>query len=107
MMKFPVIVVPFLKPAGMALFPFVLVKSKVLLNDQVLIRHEEIHLRQQLELLVIPFYLLYLLNYLYNLAIYRVHERAYLQIIFEREAYRHEKERGYLTSRKLWAWINE
>lgn len=91
----------------MALFPFVLVKTKALLNDQVLIRHEEIHLRQQLELLVIPFYLLYLFCYLYNLVIYRDHERAYLQIIFEREAYRHETESGYLSRRKLWAWINE
>jgi hypothetical protein len=106
-MQFPVIVVPFMKQAGMALFPFVLVNHKRLTNDKVLICHEHIHLRQQLELLVIPFYVLYLLNYLYNLYRYKKHDLAYTQIVFEREAYRHEADAIYLSGRKFWAWIKE
>ncbi len=69
-------------------------------------RHEQIHLRQQKEMLVIPFYVFYLLFYLYNLFRFRNHHKAYKQIPFEREAYRHEKETDYLLTRKLWAWVN-
>ena len=106
-MQFPVIVVPFMKPAGMALFPFVLINHKHLRNDEILIRHERIHLQQQLELLIIPFYILYALNYLYNRYRYNDHDRAYLQIIFEREAYRHEADSTYLFKRKYYAWLKE
>ncbi|MBD1393572.1 hypothetical protein [Mucilaginibacter glaciei] len=103
-MKYPVIVVPFLKVSGMALFPFILVGRRIDINDPVLINHEKIHLRQQAELLVLPFYLLYLVNYLLNLAVYRNREQAYLNIIFEREAYRHEADGLYLQSRKWFNW---
>ncbi len=89
----------------MALFPFILVSNKADLNDRVLLDHEKIHLRQQLELLVIPFYLLYLLNYLLNLVKYKSHNAAYLNIVFEREAYSNENNVRYLESRKWFAWI--
>jgi len=66
----------------MALFPFILVNNKSLLTDAILINHERIHLRQQAELLVIPFYVLYLINYLINIAKYQNHDKAYLNIVF-------------------------
>jgi hypothetical protein len=103
-MGYPVIIAPFLKVDGMAVYPLILVRNKTLKLDEVLIRHETIHLKQAEELLVIPFYLLYLANYLINLKKYRRHHIAYMQIMFEREAYRYEKQEGYLKSRIFWAW---
>lgn len=89
----------------MALFPFILLKSKNLADDAIIVNHERIHLRQQAELLVIPFYVLYLINYLVNLIRYKNHETAYLQIVFEREAYANEAKMNYLQSRKWNSWI--
>jgi hypothetical protein len=108
MIKYPFLVVPFLrivKASGMALFPFILIRQTVFRHDPVLVNHERIHLRQQLELLVIPFYVLYLLNYLINLVIYFNHDKAYRQICFEKEAYSHESNMDYLKNRRIWGWI--
>lgn len=104
-MNYPVIVVPFLPAAAMAVFPFILVKKASYRSDVVLIQHEKIHLQQQLELLVMPFYLFYLFHYLVNLIRYRNHEKAYLLIIFEREAYKHDNDENYLVNRRFCAWI--
>ena len=105
-MKFPfIIVVPALKVNAIALFPFILIRETALKNDPVLIRHEIIHLRQEIELLIIPFYLIYFFNYLLNLIRLKDHYRAYREIIFEREAYANEATAGYLEKRKLWAWM--
>jgi hypothetical protein len=101
-----IFVVSFMKPAGMALYPFILVKKQELKTDEVLIRHEQIHLQQQKEMLVLLFYLTYLVCYLYNLVRFRNHHTAYMQIPFEREAYRHEAEADYLKKRKFWAWLS-
>jgi hypothetical protein len=100
-----IVVVPFMKHAGMALYPFILVSRPEYKVDAVLIRHEQIHLQQQLELLILPFYLLYFFNYVFNLCRYRDHDKAYLQIRFEREAYQHEKDPDYLNRRRIWAWL--
>lgn len=104
-MKFPVIYVPFLPMAGMALFPFILIKKLNLIEHKRFINHEKIHLVQQLELLLVGFYVLYLLNYLYNLVKYRNHNNAYLNIVFEREAYAMEAQVNYLKGRNLWQWL--
>jgi hypothetical protein len=103
-MRFPVISFRFLPAAGMALFPFILVKRTKYKNNKAFINHEKIHLVQQLELLILGFYVLYLLNYLVNLFKYKNHQKAYLNIIFEREAYSMESDLSYLKRRKLWQW---
>lgn len=100
-----IIVCPWLKVNAMAIFPFILIKQAHLKHNAQLIRHETIHLRQELELLIIPFYILYLLNYLVNLSRYRDHDKAYLNIVFEREAYKYEADMNYLKHRSFWAWI--
>jgi hypothetical protein len=89
---------------AMALYPFILIKRSELRHDAVLIHHERIHHRQQLELLIIPFYLAYLLGYLYHLIRLRNHYRAYRAIIFEREAYAMDSDMDYLKRRGLWAF---
>lgn len=88
----------------MALYPFIVVQQPAMKTDAVLIRHETIHLKQAEELLIIPFYLLYLLNYLFNLLRFRNHDKAYMHILFEQEAYRYEHTPNYLKNRRLWAW---
>lgn len=88
----------------MAIYPFILVNNKQARHDEVLINHETIHLKQEAELLVLPFYILYLLNYLFNLWSYRNHDKAYQNIVFEQEAYQNENNLLYVKQRGLWFW---
>ena len=104
-MPYLIIYVPFLNVAGMALFPFILVGKRHYRYDAVLINHEKIHLVQQVEMLIIPFYFVYLSNYLINLLFYRGHHEAYLNISFEREAYQYESDLQYLKKRRFWAFL--
>ncbi|WP_299247034.1 hypothetical protein [uncultured Aquimarina sp.] len=90
---------------GIALWPFIVVKDHHLKRDEVFINHEKIHLKQQLELLVIPFYFVYLTEYLIRLIQYRNSKEAYRNISFEREAYEMETELSYLKHRKFWSFI--
>jgi hypothetical protein len=87
------------------MFPFVLVRDRNAEDYLVLMNHERIHLRQQLELLVLPFFVLYGLDYLVNLIVYRDRRKAYLNIVFEREAYENEKDLEYLKSRSFWRFL--
>lgn len=80
---------------GITIYPFIFLKRKYV-NNHIFINHEKIHLKQQQELLVIPFFAIYLLNYVVNLLKYRNFDQAYRNIIFEREAYQNEKNLDYL-----------
>ena len=104
-MKFPVLHISFLPIAGMALFPFILIKRPDYKQDQIFINHEKIHLAQQLELLLIGFYILYLANYFFNLIKYFNHDKAYRNIVFEKEAYSMESDLRYLRKRKFCEWV--
>ena len=89
---------------AMAIFPFIILQHKDQKTNLTLINHERIHLRQQLELLILPFYILYGLNYLLNLYRFKNHYLAYFNISFEREAYANESDLAYLKRRKLFSW---
>lgn len=104
-MKHKLVHCSWLNVSGMALFPFVLIKRKEDFFNQQLLRHEQIHLKQQLELLIIPFYVLYFLNYLINLIVYFNHNNAYRNIVFEKEAYVNDSDVNYLKNRKLWSFL--
>lgn len=106
-MRAPIIIVKKLPAAGMAIFPFILLKSPSFKSDPTIINHEKIHLRQQLELLVFPFYILYLVNYLVNLIKCRNHDLAYRNIIFEKEAYEHENDLKYLKKGNWYGWFKK
>lgn len=69
-----------------------------------LVNHERIHTRQMLELLVVPFYLLYVAEWLVRIAGCRNIFRAYRSISFEREAYDNEACLHYLEHRPHFAW---
>ena len=62
--------------------------------------HESIHTAQMRELLYVPFYLLYVLEWLWRLARLRDMKAAYRAISFEREAYTHQYVADYLKTRK-------
>jgi hypothetical protein len=68
-------------------------------------RHETIHYLQWRELGFLGFLVLYPLFWLISLARCKDGAKAYRQIPFEREAYGHEDEKGYLASRKAYAWL--
>ncbi len=89
---------------GICLYPFVLIGKDIDVNHRLL-NHERIHLRQQLETLILPFYLLYLLEFLYRMIQYRDFVVAYRNISFEREAYYFEAHVDYLEHRKPYAWM--
>ena len=91
--------------AAMAIYPFILFKREEYKDDLVLVNHEKIHHRQQLELLILPFYIIYLLNYVVNLLRFKSHHQAYLNIVFEKEAYANEQDLHYLTNRKTFAFF--
>jgi hypothetical protein len=91
--------------AGMAVFPFILVKETRFKGYRAFMNHEKIHLVQQLELLLIGFYVLYLLHYFYNLLKYSDHNKAYLNIIFEKEAYLMEAQADYIHQRSFCNWV--
>ena len=91
---------------GLAVFPFVFLKHKELKLDKTLINHEKIHIRQQLELLIILFYLFYIFEFIIRLIQFKNWKRAYRNISFEREAYLNEKDLNYLKSRSFWKFLN-
>ncbi|MCB4799432.1 hypothetical protein [Neotamlana laminarinivorans] len=90
---------------GLTLFPFVFLKKKELKQDAVFINHERIHLKQQLELLVIPFYFWYVIEFVFRLFQYKKWHLAYRNISFEREAYLQEKKLEYIKNRPFWAFL--
>lgn len=97
-----IICLPQLGPDGMALFPFILVRRPN--PSAILLNHERIHLRQQAELGVLPFYLWYVLEYLIRRLQYASHYAAYRNISFEREAFANEADLNYLKKRRWFAF---
>lgn len=93
----------FINISAITLWPFVI--SRTSFNKRVL-DHEKIHIRQQQEMLVIGFYILYVYYWLRGLWIYGDSQIAYHSIPFEREAYAHDDDSEYLTNRPAWAWRN-
>ena len=76
------------------------------MNEQTL-NHEKIHIKQQAELLLIGFYLLYAGFWLYNRLWRRMsNQEAYMNIPFENEAYSNDSNLEYLGERKSFAWLS-
>ena len=86
---------------AITIFPFII--SKEWMNEATL-NHETIHIHQQRELLVIPFYILYFYYYLVGIIKYKDKQQAYYMIPFEQEAYANDQDLDYLKNRKRFAW---
>jgi hypothetical protein len=104
-MRYWPVICPSLTANAMALYPFMLFKNRRLEADALIINHEKIHFQQQIELLILPFYLLYLINYCINLVRYKNHDLAYYNICFEKEAYANDQNLNYLKGRRLYSWL--
>lgn len=90
---------------GITLYPFIFLRDAKDKRNAILVYHERIHLRQQLELLILPFYILYVLEWLIKLCYYRNRNKAYLNLSFEREAYQNESDFTYLKKRRLFQFL--
>lgn len=89
---------------AMALWPFIILKDQATQNNQVVINHEKIHHRQQLELLIIPYYIWYFIEYWVGMISNGFkHHQAYMNISFEKEAFAHQSNLNYLQTRK---WLS-
>lgn len=93
---------------GITLWPFIILQNGIgemgKRKFAVLINHERIHLRQQIECLVLLFYILYGYYYLRNRIRGMNHLSAYSNIPFEKESYIYEKDITYLKRRGFWGW---
>lgn len=90
---------------GITLWPFVIVKNQNLKKDRFFLNHEKIHLRQQLEMLVVFFYIWYAAEYFIRYSQTGNSLKAYKNISLEREAYRRENDLSYLNNRSFWAFL--
>jgi hypothetical protein len=90
--------------AAMAIFPFIIFKKKEFINPNRL-NHEKIHLRQQLELFVLPFFIWYAIEFLYKYLKFKSSKKAYYDICFEVEAYSNENNLDYLKKRRFWNFL--
>ena len=96
------------------LFGVVFVRKEILPQHNISIRdwekmlnHELIHTAQMKELLYVSFYLLYGIEWLIRLAMYRNARKAYRNISFEREAYDMQDNFHYIIDeeRKPYAFL--
>jgi hypothetical protein len=89
--------------AGITLAPFGIYIKEKYLTLKRMVNHEKIHWQQQLEMLIIFFYLWYFIEWLIKLFFYG--NKAYHNLSFEREANEFENDYTYLEKRKHFAWI--
>lgn len=87
----------------MLLFCWLLTAPKAVVSD-VDMNHEKIHAAQMKELLYIPFYIWYVVEWIVRLFQYRDTHEAYKNISFEREAYVHEETKDYMKNRPIFNW---
>jgi hypothetical protein len=93
---------------GMTIFPFIFIDrnwaNKVTIQTyKETIIHESIHIRQQLELFIIPFYFWYGIEFLIRWI--SGNKNAYSSLCFEQEANTNEWNSMYLKKRRFWAFI--
>jgi len=87
---------------GVSLCPFGIYIDKDQ-PDKYIFNHEKIHWVQQLEMLIVPFYIWYFAEYIIRK--FTNKGQAYISISFEREAYTNQYDLNYLKKRKPYAWF--
>lgn len=98
--------IPFSGYKAMCIWPFLFVRSGAAWSfTKIDERHERIHGEQQKEMLLLPFYLWYGIEWLIRLCIYRDSHKAYRNISFEQEAYENQEDIMYLERRRHFAWL--
>tara|TARA_R110000824_G_scaffold269020_2_gene457589 strand:+ start:386 stop:730 length:345 start_codon:yes stop_codon:yes gene_type:complete len=92
----------FFPVSAITIFPFIFAADEE--PEDWLLRHEEIHFKQYLELLIIGFLLVYTWDFLRGYWRHRNFADAYHGIRFEQESYQNESNPNYLKERKKYAW---
>lgn len=93
--------IPFKGFVAINLFGVLFVRSNAKINA-VTLNHEQIHTRQMREMLYLPFYLWYLMEWIVRLML---PGNAYRNISLEREAYGQQTDLSYLCKRKPYGWL--
>lgn len=76
-------------------------KNKISEKDY---NHEKIHLKQMQEMLWVPYYLWYCIEYLLIRLFHKKQGDAYHDVSFEEEAHNNELDFEYTKNRKHYAW---
>ena len=97
-------IIPFRGFSAMNLFGFLFCRKNAVIGS-VTINHESIHTAQMKEMLYIPFYIWYGMEWLIRLVIYWNSHYAYRMISFEQEAYANEQDMQYLKNRGHYTWF--
>lgn len=95
--------IPFKGFAAINLLGFVFARKEYGALSEKTLNHEAIHTAQMREMLYLPFYLWYVVEWLVKLV--RYGKQAYQNISFEREAYGHDRDPDYLSSRQRYEWF--
>lgn len=90
---------------GLSFFIFIWI-CRIEKDEKRLVRHEQIHFWQQVEMLFIFHWLFYAFFYIVLRSKGHGHYTAYRYNPFEIEAYEHEPELTYLSKRKPFAWVS-
>lgn len=92
---------------GITIYPFIFIRENYLDDASVLINHEKIHLEQQKELLILPFFIWYGVEYLIRRIKGESKNNSYLNLLFEQEAYLNENNENYLKTRKRYNYFKK
>lgn len=88
---------------GITLCPFGIYVKNLKTLTQRTINHEKIHWKQQLEMLIILFYICYVLEYI--IRYFLLSNNPYRRLSFEQEAYNNDYNMNYLKNRKPYSWL--
>lgn len=94
--------IPFKGFKAINLFGFVFVREGVKMKPYNY-NHKAIHSAQMRELLFVPFYIIYFVEWVYRLIKLRNFKKVYRAISFEREAYANQSNYHYLDNREAFA----
>ena len=100
----------FFNVTGIAIFPFVILRERYKHDPQyqyarvMLLNHERIHFYQQIEMLVIPYYIAYVIEYIIKYIMIGDSYEAYKSVSFEREAFQNEQDLDYVEYREMYSW---
>ncbi len=95
-------IIPFGNYFAINLFGIIFAKGEC---DSRMLNHEYIHTLQMRDMLYIPFYIWYVLEWAVRLIQYGDARQSYLNISFEREAYRHGNDLTYPGRRRRFAFL--
>lgn len=101
----------FMRIGGITLWPYIILREyyvndpRFINRGKEVVRHESIHIKQQEEMLILPFYVWYGIEWFIKSIRYLSFKKGYEKISFEQEAKKNEKKKTYLKNRKHYSWL--